>query len=807
MLLAILLTGVWAMDQLTTVETGQLVPAPKPLAATETVNPDSFHPGRARMFVFIVDSLRDKTATNPELMPYLSAMRQRSLHAVVTSSRDAVTVSAIREMFTGRERFQAFGFLRDFITSPESVESLFTQLHSAKVPVAVYPPFAFEQFAHYIPNRDFDGGGDDRAQAQQNEWIREAMVSFREGKVDFAVGHVVYSDRVAHDGGVHSKAYRAAFRSVDQLIAELDQKIAPEDTLVVTGDHGHTETGRHSLGLDVPSFTVYRGPGFQPGLSLGTIPIAEHRWLMSWGMKLPLAGDYASSRHPEGLVSGAHARPAAFSKGASPSKRGRSKSNLWHIVLTVVWLTVGLLATLWFGLLWEVWLDPRRVKVGFWLAIALSLAMVVSPWSAVLALLVTVAVVFAEHRAGNRRALIGLGLGVLASAACFGWGTGMALVRDVVHYPSMSRMRGAALLLFVAMALAAYRFGAVRASWFVVGGVALFFYPTVYRYGAMPALVNMWLCWMIALIVEARSATGKGRYLLVVMSAALFALLQPFAFSDAGNFEHHSWHAWIDGLSPTGHQQWVAASLALKLFLFVPWRGHHALKVIGAVVAVGLHFVMWRFWVPSAGVWIAAVALLCVAAWLLPRRCERDTGDELRRMAGLAALMLLYSYTIRLPIHHYMWADFFLAALYLSALMAKRFSRSDEHRHHYAILALFGVIVGGWTTVTWTMHLFEWKVFYDWFSAAFMENHALMFMPIIGARYVVIVLAARMILRRGFAGAESYPRRMIYTGLGLKLVTLTLIIVGLGSQIPDSGVYLEAIQEGAILAVLSLGLL
>ncbi|MFP6683365.1 MAG: alkaline phosphatase family protein, partial [Polyangiaceae bacterium] len=508
--------------------------------------------------------------------------------------------------------------------------------------------------------------------------------SFRDEKVDFAVGHVVYSDRVAHDGGVHSEAYRAAYRSVDRLIAELDQKIAPEDTLVVTGDHGHTDSGRHSLGLDVPSFTVYRGPGFRPGLSLGTIPIAEHRWLMSWGMKLPLGGGYASSRHPEGLISGERPRPASFSEAASTPTRSRSRSNLWHVVLTIVWLNVGVLATLWLGLLWQVWLDPRRVKVGFWLAIVCSLGMAVSPWSALLALLIAVSVFLAEHRAGNRRALIGLGLGVLASAACFGWGTGMALVRDVVHYPNMSQMRGAALLLFVATALGAYRFGAVRTSWFVVGGVGLFFYPTVYRYGAMPALVNMWLCWVIALAVEARGGAGRGRYLLAVLSFAIFALVQPFAFSDAGNFEHHSWHAWIDWLSPSGHQRWMAASLALKLFLFVPWRGHHALKAIGAFVAIGLHFVMWKIYVPPAGLWFAAVVILASVAWWFPRRLNRDTGAELRRVAGLAILMLLYSYTIRIPVHHYMWADFFLSALYLSALMAKRFSRAEECGHHYA---------------------------------------------------------------------------------------------------------------------------
>src|SRR5262249_30874490 len=100
-----------------------------------------------------------------------------------------------------------------------------------------------------------------------------------------------------------SAAYRERFRAADAMVAAMDRAVPSDETLVVMGDHGHDAKGRHSFGLDVPTFAVYRGARFQRAHDLGTTPIREHRYLLGWALGLPLPSDYDGPRHPEALVS------------------------------------------------------------------------------------------------------------------------------------------------------------------------------------------------------------------------------------------------------------------------------------------------------------------------------------------------------------------------------------------------------------------------------------------------------------------------------------------------------------------------
>lgn len=803
MVIAILVAAVWAMDHLTTYRDDVVV--------TEVVGAAPQHDGRARLFLFLVDSLRFEAATDPELMPYLSAQYgsgtcPRGVCAKVISSRDAVTVSAIREMFTGRERFLVFGFLRDFVTGREGMESLFTQLRERKISSAVQPLYAFEQFGADLPPPS-DDDVDDRDRAQQDAWARQTLDKFRAGSVDVAVSHIIYSDRVAHDYGVNDERYWEAYGHVDALIREMDQAIDPRDTFIVTGDHGHTDNGRHSLGLDVPSFTFYRGPGFKRGVSLGTIPIRAHRYLMSWAAKVPLSPAYGGPRYPQALMSSTV--PVEFQSGSGEVGDTRAPSAVFWLVAAIV----GLLGALWLGLVRGVWEAPKSMQAGLWLCVGLCAGITFSMWLPVAALAVGLTLVAREVRGGNGAGLQGRwrrlaygAAGLAGGLSLHGWGRHLAAIREEIHEPSWVEMERFAFLLIAVCGVVAWRLGAAKASWITIGVVALLFYPTVYRYGAMPSLVTLWLAWIVALLVDASRRPRRDLLVPLVLGVGVFLCIQPFAFADAGNFEFHTWHAWVDALQADGHWEWIEWSLYAKMVIFARWRVPHLLKPLGVFAAFQVHELQWNPWPLSQGGIVALIVMLALVGGLAKHWFSDETGQELRRVTWLAALFIAYYYTIRIPQHHYMWADFFLAGLVLSGMLVRRCARADQLRHHQAILTLFGVVAGAWFTVAWTFHLFEWKVLYEWFSAGFIEENALAFIPIIDGRYLVAVLMVRVLVREAFKDVR-YPWREVWSGAGLKLVGSALLITGFAYAFADSDIYLESVQQAAVLMVLSLALI
>src|SRR5260370_25135557 len=85
--------------------------------------------------------------------------------------------------------------------------------------------------------------------------------------------------------------------------------VAAEGSVMVVGDHGHDQAGGHFPGLPVPTIDLYRGGRFQPGATLGPVPLTIHRYLLSWALGLPLAPAYRGAGAAEVLV-GAPPPPA-----------------------------------------------------------------------------------------------------------------------------------------------------------------------------------------------------------------------------------------------------------------------------------------------------------------------------------------------------------------------------------------------------------------------------------------------------------------------------------------------------------------
>ena len=83
---------------------------------------------KARAFIFFIDSLRYDTAIDRAIMPKLVGLFPASTYARVASSRDAMSVPAIRAAFSGTDTFRALGFAENIFKGGESLDSTFSDL-------------------------------------------------------------------------------------------------------------------------------------------------------------------------------------------------------------------------------------------------------------------------------------------------------------------------------------------------------------------------------------------------------------------------------------------------------------------------------------------------------------------------------------------------------------------------------------------------------------------------------------------------------------------------------------------------------
>lgn len=210
-----------------------------------------FRAERSRVFVFFVDSLRYETATDERLMPRLARLREESTFARVETTRDAVTVPAIRAAFSGRERTAILGFAGNFLRGDAGVESLFSQMTGEGLRASVYSEGAFDQFGGDVERRSNTGLGANAVDAQ-NDALRDAVKEYRGGRPDVVVAHINYTDLVAHQGGIANPLYAASYRVADEIIERLVQVIAPGDSFVVMGTTDTTLRGA------TPSASTFR---------------------------------------------------------------------------------------------------------------------------------------------------------------------------------------------------------------------------------------------------------------------------------------------------------------------------------------------------------------------------------------------------------------------------------------------------------------------------------------------------------------------------------------------------------------------
>ena len=736
--------------------------------------------GRGRVFVLLVESFRARTAFNPDLMPYVAAFKERGFSAELATVDEAATYGPIRAAFTGRDELKSLGAFSVFLEPPPPVRSIFSQLKNYGLSSIIYADqWTFHPFhpdvTLRLPRRaplipDAEG---------QTAQLRLAMNRFLAHQDQLVLFQLSVVDGVAHRFGIAHLEYRQMMLQVDALIRELDQALPPEDHLVIMGDHGHTESGRHGPGLDVPTVFLGRGPVFSRGTNAGLLPMTSVRYLLSRALQIPLLKNFAGPR-PLDLTEWSFGKDSLHkSLSASASQRPNRKSGA---ILFASALAVGLFFA------------------GFWL--------------------------FFSRGAGFLKRerwphLHGFFLGILIiSAIGFGLGWFVPLYLGVgAPLPDyVLNQVWAALLLLGALGVWAETWSAADFGLVVFALPFLLLYPSILSLGA-PAVFAP--CWMVfgvlqstEFIKHAPSGSRAPRYRrqTLVWTALLVTLMQPFFHVESRDLVLGQFGPLIHEMVPTSLYPRSIVS-GLVTWLILNRRGQHlwnkALAVVLAsyVILLQLHIIPENHW-GCLGFGLALLGLAFASLRNVSFGSVTEKSEGLARSLFLGALLVFTFYTIRLG--HEARTDLILVfgATRISALLSARCSRAIVDLQRAAMLTLFLGLVGvGWMTLGWGLARVEWGFLFDFVSHDLVSRRIGHFLPLILLRYVFPVLVVRMLVSEVLVGKTTLPRRTLGLALGLKYVVLMATLLGVGASSGGSALYVGVLVQIGVFLLLAVGLL
>lgn len=252
-----------------------------------------------KLFLFVVDGLRPEDAADPRLT-FLEPYRTHGFSAEVEPCLECLTIPCISEALTGTTTTGLLGAYYNLVSGGDPhASSLFADVITSGRRTAVVDQKEYRGFSDAL-TRQYHG---------KNEW--KTVKGYVKAGIDFIVWHYGDLDDVGHHHKVGTKGYNKGLDRLDAAARTLVATLPPAYRLVIAGDHGHTSTGRHVFGLDVPTTFLSDGATFGSAPVAGRLPISTYRYLLGAELGILPPDRYDGANLADRLPPGSALRAAA----------------------------------------------------------------------------------------------------------------------------------------------------------------------------------------------------------------------------------------------------------------------------------------------------------------------------------------------------------------------------------------------------------------------------------------------------------------------------------------------------------------
>lgn len=322
-------------------------------------------PVQGRLFIYFVDSLRFDYAVNPELMPHLNALLPQSVWGRVTPCATNMTVHCVEAAFSGIDRSTVLAFGEDF--NPQKSKnktSWFFQMKNRGARITAVSDYVIPTLysGALTENYVYPKG------TSQRFLVNKALSQFSRPDTNVTIVHLLGPHDDGQTFGSNSPQYRSQLKEVDELLGHVVSRLSPTDSLMVMGDHGMDDDGRHMYNMDVPTFYLYRGPDFARGVRRD-IHLLSHTFFLTVLFRLPFYPEYQGDFHWDAFqesVQQLYGDPAvrSLSRPVMPARIHVSRGYFVRFcMLALLWI-LGL------GLLLQSPVSPVSLRLGIPWAVA-----------------------------------------------------------------------------------------------------------------------------------------------------------------------------------------------------------------------------------------------------------------------------------------------------------------------------------------------------------------------------------------------------------------------------------------------------
>lgn len=243
------------------------------------------------LVVVFVDSLAEDLVRDRRVMPALAALADRGVTLGVEPCRDRLTYLCLRAALTGRDEATLASLYRNFDgATPIEEPHLFADAATSGLGIVAVGTQDLGPYRAAFRAQDLLPGG-----ASERDLVARLGALERDGSAAVSVVSFGSGDKVAHAFGPGSAEYTEAFAIIDRQIGQLARRTAQGVNVVVFGDHGHDERGRHLPGGPARTAAVYAGPAFREGVR-GEARLADHRVLLGLALGLNVPDAYAGPK-------------------------------------------------------------------------------------------------------------------------------------------------------------------------------------------------------------------------------------------------------------------------------------------------------------------------------------------------------------------------------------------------------------------------------------------------------------------------------------------------------------------------------